>query len=227
MQPSELYRGARDRMTQVVAGLDETDLERPVPATPGWRVRDLLAHVVGVPADVVAGNLDGAGSDPWTAVQVQSRTGRSKAELLAEWAVVAPAVEAMLDSVPQMGRIVFDALSHEQDLRSAVDRPGCDAGTLDELADGAVVTLVSLAERSGLPLRIELPDGRTGGPSDAPLTVRPPSGFELFRAVLGRRSAAQVAAWDWSADPSEQLQRGFFLFGPRTDDLDESGPDAG
>jgi uncharacterized protein (TIGR03083 family) len=225
MQPSELYRGTRERIAALVSDLDDAGLDTIVPATPEWRVRDVLAHCVGVPADVAAGRVDGAGTDPWTAEQVATRDGRSAAELVAEWTEVAPGVEALMDSVPQLGRAVFDLLSHEQDLRGALGRPGCDPATMAEITEGAVQTVTAAAEAAGFTLRVEIEgSGVAAGPPDAPLKVVAPSGFELFRAILGRRTVDQVAAWDWSGDPSALLAGGFFLFGPRPTPLEEADP---
>jgi uncharacterized protein (TIGR03083 family) len=225
MQPSELYRGARDRITALVTDLDEEALDTAVPATPEWRVRDLLAHCVGVPADVAAGRIEGAGTDPWTAEQVATRDGRSAAELVAEWNEVAPGVEVLMDTVPELGRGVFDLLSHEQDLRGALGRPGCDPATLAEITEGAMQTLTRVAEAAGFTLRVEVEGSDVAaGPADAPVKVVAPSGFELFRAILGRRSMDQVAAWEWSGDPSAVLAGGFFLFGPRPTPLVEADP---
>ncbi|MDQ3384475.1 MAG: ClbS/DfsB family four-helix bundle protein, partial [Actinomycetota bacterium] len=81
-QSIEAYRGVQQRMTDLLDRMEPSQADLVVPATPDWRVRDLLAHVVGVTADVAAGRLDGAGSDPWTAVQVEQRQGRSIEELL-------------------------------------------------------------------------------------------------------------------------------------------------
>jgi hypothetical protein len=35
---ARLYRETRERLTALVAGLDETQLAAPVPACPGWSV---------------------------------------------------------------------------------------------------------------------------------------------------------------------------------------------
>jgi uncharacterized protein (TIGR03083 family) len=225
VQPSELYRATRGRIAALVADLDDTALDTVVPATPQWRVRDVVAHCVGVPADVAAGRIDGAGTDPWTAQQVAVRSGRSATELVAEWGEVAPGVEALMDSVPQLGRIVFDVLAHEQDLRGALGQPGCDAAALAEFTQGAVETVTGAAEAAGFSLRVQIAGSDiASGPEDAPLKVVAPSGFELFRAILGRRSTDQVAAWDWSGDPTALLAGGFFLFGPRPTPLVEADP---
>jgi NTE family protein len=56
-----------------------------VPATPAWRVRDALAHVVGITADMH--RLDFGLDDPdgWTARLVGGRRGRTVDELATEW----------------------------------------------------------------------------------------------------------------------------------------------
>jgi hypothetical protein len=46
--------------------------------------------------------------------------------------------------------------------------------------------------------------------------------YELFRALTGRRSAAQIRSWDWQVDPADYLP--LFGLGPftvRHDDLVE------
>ncbi len=63
-------------------------------------------------------------------------------------------------------------------------------------------------------------EGDVLGPQDTPVSLRV-SRFELFRAALGRRSPAQVSAYDWvGADPAPYL-RHFFVFSPRLDPLTE------
>src|SRR3954471_14260388 len=120
------YGELRVRVTELLRQTDASALQQPAPATPGWRVHDVVAHLVGVPDDVVNGRLDGIASDPWTQAQVDKRTGCSAAEMLAEWEANAPAFEAMLAAAPGeiAGQAVFDAATHEHDLRHAVGAPG-------------------------------------------------------------------------------------------------------
>jgi uncharacterized protein (TIGR03083 family) len=54
----------------------------------------------------------------------------------------------------------------------------------------------------------------TPAPQGAPVGVLETSCFELMRACTGRRSAAQIAAYAWSADPAPYLRA--FQFGPFT-----------
>ena len=107
-------------------------LDQIAPATPEWRVHDVLAHLVGVTDDVVNGRLDGIASDPWTAAQVDARRDRSVAELLAEWDERRAAVRdgARRRAARVGGQALFDAATHEHDLRHALGAPGardCDA----------------------------------------------------------------------------------------------------
>src|SRR5262249_38510699 len=107
-------------------GIDCAALDRPAPATPGWRVHDVVSHLVGVPDDVVHGRMDGLATDPWTQAQVDKRAGASAGEILAEWEENGPAFEALLAAAPAeiAGQALFDAATHEHDLRHAVVAPG-------------------------------------------------------------------------------------------------------
>ena len=67
------YRELRDRVRSVAEQVEPSALEQLAPATPKWRVHDVLAHLVGVPEDVVHGRLDGIASDAWTQAQVDRR----------------------------------------------------------------------------------------------------------------------------------------------------------
>ncbi len=62
-------------------------------------------------------------------------------------------------------------------------------------------------------------DGAAFGPDDAPTTLRGER-YELFRALLGRRSAAQISRLDWSDGPPERIDE-LPMFGPAAADLIE------
>ena len=102
MDAGDAYVGARARIIDLVPAGDP---DTPVPATPGWDVGDLLRHLVGVAADVVAGDLDEYAQPRWTDRQVQARAHRSVDDLLAEWHELAP----------DMAAIVRDPASHGRD----------------------------------------------------------------------------------------------------------------
>ena len=70
---AQTYGALRSRVSDLVRGADEEHLERHTPAAPEWRVRDVVAHLSGITADINAGNLDGVATDAWTARQVDAR----------------------------------------------------------------------------------------------------------------------------------------------------------
>ena len=70
---AEVYRSVRLRVMDLVCDLPEETLDCVAPATPEWRVRDVVAHLAGGTADIVSGNLDDVASDEWTGAQVNAR----------------------------------------------------------------------------------------------------------------------------------------------------------
>jgi len=49
---ADRYAESRTRVIAIVAGLSAEQLEINVPSTPKWTVRELVAHMVGCPADM-------------------------------------------------------------------------------------------------------------------------------------------------------------------------------
>lgn len=198
------YRGVQQRISALARGMDEATADQKVPACPEWQVRDLLAHVVGVSTDVTAGLLEGAGSDPWTAKQVEARRGRSVDELLAEWESGSDALaEALQASDPfRAAQSVFDAATHEHDLRGALDEPGARDSDAFEIGWGWATDVLGQI-RDGYDagaIELRTPSGTTvAGKGETTATVSADR-FELWRAMTGRRSSEQVAAWIWEGE---------------------------
>ena len=210
MDTAALYAGTRGRITELVRSLSPDKLDATVPAAPQWRVRDVVAHLSGVIADILAGNLAGVASDPWTAAQVEARRDKSVDEILDEWSANAPQVEAMVNDFGSAGvQMVADAVTHEHDIRGAVGQ----AGERDsDAVDAALQWMVNgLGERITVGLRLEAGDQEwVVGPGEPAASVVAPDEFELMRALIGRRSMGQVTAWKWEGDPSPYLD----TFGP-------------
>ncbi len=138
------YAAARAGVRALLADSDDAAAATVVPSCPDWTVHDLCAHLVGVPAALVARDNPPPGDNQaWVDRQVAERADRSVAELLDEWDAVGPAFEGLMRKLPQaFGGLVYDAVAHEHDLRGALGRPGDRDGagvhaTLDMLvADG-------------------------------------------------------------------------------------------
>ncbi|MEN9822748.1 MAG: hypothetical protein RLZ04_1174 [Actinomycetota bacterium] len=181
------YRAARHRIVALVTA-PGVDHDAIVPATPEWSVHDLVAHLAGIARDAATGNMAGAPGDAWTAAQVERSRGLSVADLVAQWEQDAPMIEAFFSSagagLAQRG--VIDIHTHEADLLNALGRP--------------VELPADFLQWVGALFREEL------------RLVPRVSDLELLRARLGRRTEAEVRAYDWPSDPGDDLDW-FFAFG--------------
>lgn len=204
------YADLRRRLSAVLAEVgDERGVTTPVPACPGWSVTDLTAHVYGVARDVSDGNVAGAGSDAWTASQVERFAPMGLSGLVAAWNELGPGFEQVAGGFPDAiaAQITFDSGAHEQDLRGALDRPGArDAASVQIGVEFIGVSLGRLAEERGLPgVEFITPDlTLVVGPGPERVRLRADT-FTLGRALTGRRSTAQLAALPWEGDPTPYL----------------------
>ena len=101
----------------------------------------------------------------------------------------------------------LDVGCHLHDLRHALDRPGDRDAPTTRLAFAIGRGWLSLRLQSAqLPaLRLRTPDREwVTGPGPPGATVGG-DGFELFRAITGRRSLEQVLGLDWEGDPTRYL----------------------
>ena len=191
-------------MTTLLREAEPEQLALQVPACPDWTVKDLAAHAVGVAVDVAAGRVEGAGSDPWTAAQVEARREASLEDLLAEWQAV-PVQEALagVDAM-QAAQVVFDLTTHEHDLRGALGLPGeRDSQGVEVGWEWATTVLGQLRDGYGEgAIVLTTSHGSTTCGSAAPTSGVTADRFELFRAMTGRRSSEQVASWDWTGEPA-------------------------
>jgi len=204
------YTDMRQRLSAVLAEVDDDRAAAtPVPACPDWTVTELTAHVYGVARDVTDGNVAGAGTDAWTASQVERFAPLGLAGLVAAWNEVGPGFEAAAARFPEAiaAQITFDSGAHEQDLRGALGRPGArDAATVQIGIEFMGASLGRVAEEAGLPgVEIETPDiAVVAGPGPGRVRLRTDT-FTVGRALTGRRSAAQLAALPWEGDPAPYL----------------------
>lgn len=206
------YRSSRLRVEALLAPIEGDAWERPVAACPGWRVRDVLAHLAGIPEDVAAGRISGPPTTDQTAAQVDRHRDDDPHQLLAEWSAAAPAFEEGITAF-EIWPAFIDVLSHEHDLRAALgDRSFRDHD--DVLAMGDLLT-EGLPD--GIAIRFPGDEEHRGDPAGACLATTP---FELLRLRLGRRSRAQVLALDWDRDPGPAVDA-LFVFGPAPTDLTE------
>jgi uncharacterized protein (TIGR03083 family) len=197
VEVGEHYARIRTRLTGLMEDLDADDWDTPVQACPGWTVRDVLSHLAGTVEDALAGRLTGPPSDEQTAEQVARLRARPADDLLAEWTASSPAFEEVISGF-RIWPAAYDVLSHEHDVRHAVDRPGARDDPLVPVA--ASMLLHRFDGKVRLDAVLDGEEVLVDGPQP-PLGLRA-SAFEVFRASLGRRSVDQVRRLDWTGDPS-------------------------
>ncbi len=206
------YRSARLRLDALARSFDGPEWDLPVASCPGWRVRDVLAHLVGIIEDAFAGRLTGPPPPDQTAEQVERHRHDDPVRLLAAWSELAPGFEAALSDLGRWPAF-FDVLSHEHDVRAAVgDR---------SFRDHADVALAADLLTASLPPGVRfVVDGRVRGEAADPAAVLTTTSFEVLRLRLGRRSRQQVLAMAWTGDPRPFVDQ-LAVFGPAATDVEE------
>ncbi|HYP24953.1 MAG TPA: maleylpyruvate isomerase family mycothiol-dependent enzyme [Actinomycetota bacterium] len=240
---AEVYTAARKEFADFVAGLSDDELARDVPATPGWSVHDVVAHISGVVRCVAAGDFPAEffadiGAQPgivvlneWTAGQVEAGRPRPLNELLDEWADATEAIMPMLrgdepwpgDVVPFAAYILTCDLGvHQHDVYGALgivrDRDSTPVKIGFSVYTGGLGVRARTYGKPALRIVTETKDV-TAGDGEPAATVRG-SRFELFRALSGRRSLDQLRSYDWEGDPEPFLEL-FYPYGIREDALVE------
>ena len=240
---ADVFEGTRMSVRDLLEGRPPEDLDRPVPATPGWRVRDIVAHLVGDVDSLTRGEFPReffrSFGDPdavialneWTTGHVKSRDGKSLPELFKEWDdVVEPLVRMMRgeqpwpDGIPPFADVVLvtDLGVHQQDLYGAFgierdrESPPVKIGVA-----GFSATLDMRLRTDGVgAIGFEAPGKRWTAGGDEPDTTVRASRFELFRALSGRRSPEQLRSLDWEGDLEPYLDY-FYPYGVREQALVE------
>lgn len=208
LDPAALYADAVERVATLAEGVGETAARRAVPATPAWTVHDLIAHIAGATSDVVEGRLDGWPGRSWTNRQVVERRSTTTAELAAELRLAGARmpVERLAAEGPTP---VWDLLTHEADLREALDLPRAPADTWELLLPLVVRSIGRRPGVSGFEVRTGEGTWQVGVPS-AVVTVAADD-YELLRILFSRRSTEQIARVSDGAALLEPVT----LFGPR------------
>ncbi|MEM7323786.1 MAG: maleylpyruvate isomerase family mycothiol-dependent enzyme [Actinomycetota bacterium] len=206
------YLDVVSRVSAMAAAADPVALDAEVPACPGWSAADVVRHLAGLAEDWVDGHLEDYGSDRWAQAQVDRFRETDMVGVISAWDRAVGRFGDLgpspLGGTPAMWAF-GDAVVHEADLRPVL-APGTTVPP-DGMALGLKAAIARWRAELGAagtpPLDIVVPDLRTWrvGDPDAEAASVTTSGYELFRALFGRRSRSQVEAWDWSADSAPYL----------------------
>jgi uncharacterized protein (TIGR03083 family) len=191
---SAAYIELRARVVALLRSLPESAGDRVVPHCPAWTVRELAAHLLGVPDDIINGRMEGVASDTWTQAQVERHRGMTLMHIADAFDGLATQFDAMLPHFPAMARsqMTMDAVTHEHDLRHAVGQPGA--------RDSAAVSVAVAWLRKWV-------SGRNVPQSDS-LHTAGLTEFDLLRCLTGRRSLSQAEGLGLPGDVLAAVQAG-------------------
>lgn len=223
------YRGEREQLIELGRTINAQDASMMTLACPEWSVKDVYAHLAGIATDILAGNTEGAATAPWADQHVSDRRDQSLTAVLDEWSTNGAEVSTVMASIGEAFPylLFIDQYTHGWDIRAAIGERAAVTPNLTawrHFADDVRTTLESDPAGADLDaITLQLSDGGftqsiaigTGEPVG---TVAMPL-FEFSRAVLGRRSIAQLTRFDWPvADPTGHIHA-IVRFGITPDDL--------
>ena len=196
----------RRRVRALVEPLDEDELRAAVPMMTGLDVRGVVAHLAGAATDAAEGHAPP--SCKRAAAHAVARQGAGVTELLDEWDLVGEKLSPRLHEEQALAdALLVDGVTHEHDLRTALDLPG----HRDDESVLAVLGILSdgLSDRvadRGLPaLRVTVEQWGTIAGRGPALRCLVADRFDFVRGMSGRRSARQVEGWNWDTTPGDYL----------------------
>ena len=221
----DVFEKLRDDVAELLRSLPPDDLQRKVPATPGWTIRDIAAHLAGDAAcmrngDFPTGFFEAFGDaaavatlNEWTAGHVAAREDDSLEQILSEWEEDAKRIAAMMrgdESWPQevppfADRVLLTDLAvHQQDILGALGNgQHRDSPPIRIATAGYIAMMGFRLDGAGVaPLGFDMGEKvRVAGTGEPAATVRA-SRFEFFRALAGRRSPEQIEVYESRGDPA-------------------------
>jgi len=207
------YRTVRENVAKLVRNAPDS-AGTTVPACPEWTVRDLVAHL--------AGNCSGVLREP----AVDADAGL--AEQLDWWRVTGERVELLAAGGQlRIQRLLMDAFTHELDLCAVLGvPPPTGHPAYPVVLDVVVGGLDWSVSMHGLPpLALSCEDRSWVVGPGRPAARVSGSCYHLCRSLTGRRTPAQIAALDWSADPWQWLPA--FYWGPFSEPAEPTEPGPG
>jgi uncharacterized protein (TIGR03083 family) len=186
------YHETRRRVTELVRALDDIDFKRPVPACPAWDVHDLLSHMSGIPDALTSGNYPSGDTQAWLDALVEERKDVSVDELLDRWAATEGKIDELIDGGASL--MLADVVSHEHDLRGAVDRPGARGSSEVRAVVQLSLELLKIKD-AGLPaLLVDSGEVQWASHVSKPGCTLHVDPWEAIRLLQSRRTADELRA---------------------------------
>lgn len=176
-------------------------------ACPAWSIKDVFAHLAGISTDILAGNTEGAATEPWADGHVADRLDHSLAQVLAEWEKAGEEVSAVMEATGEAFpfQLFVDQWTHEWDIRAALGAPAAvvaDTTVINHFFDDFARVIGANPKGADLDrLYVEV-DGQRftiggGGDDGVDLGEVSFTMFEFARISMGRRSRRQLTEFEW------------------------------
>lgn len=220
MDAPRTYSAVRDELIGSLGRIDQTAALVTVPACPTWTVKDVVAHVCGLNAELLADIPGPLGSDEATTRQVADRASFSLREVLDEWKSMDPALHRRFgENLGRATALLADLVVHVYDLEELLAQPTVAAAAATPMSAHRYIPLLQerVADVTQTALTITLDDGSHWPAPDAEMVnsvAVETSAHRFIRGVAGRLTRADVEAFTWSADPSDILDRAWNQYGP-------------
>lgn len=181
-----------------------------VPGCPGWNVRDTVAHLAENCRTAEVNLLDAAR-------RPAGLPGLGLPDLLVEWERSAVRVERGLSLSTQARAgsvLVMDAFTHAFDIARALGEPfPADHPALPDAFEVVFDGFNGAVRRRCLPpLGVRTEQARWTAGEQRPAVYVAGTWIDLYRSLVGRRTAQQIRALAWSGDPEPWLPA--FAWGP-------------
>ncbi|MEM9131155.1 MAG: maleylpyruvate isomerase family mycothiol-dependent enzyme [Actinomycetota bacterium] len=206
---ADTYRQGRQRLLDLGRSLGEDDGAVGSSACPDWSVKDIYAHLAGISTDILTGNTAEAATTAWADGHVVDRRERSLSGVLDEWAEAGPRVSELMESMGEVFplELFLDQWTHEWDIRAALGARAeaeADLTTVEHYFDHIADRFATDERGRDLARLTVAVDDRTiiigGAEGDGRLAL---SLFDFARVVMGRRSRAQLDAYERTIDDIE------------------------
>jgi hypothetical protein len=205
LSPDEVAAAYVELRTRVVALLREAGegvADTPVPHCPAWTVKMIASHLLGLPEDSLGGIKPGDDLDAWTQAQVDRHRDDSLMSILDAWEAMGPTIDPILPHfpVPMNSQFVFDACTHEHDIRAAIGQSGARDSQSVRVAAGFIRNMLSQHSQ----------------PEAQELLSASINDFDFVRSMSGRRSMEQIASCGLNATAVQGVIAGMPVSVPTT-----------
>jgi len=201
-QLADCFRSERSELIRLGRELSDAQGALITTACPAWSIKDVYAHLAGISTDILAGNTEGAATEPWADGHVADRIGRSLTEVLNEWESAGNGVSEVMDTAGEVFpfQLFVDQWTHGWDVRATL---GADAAAVPDLSTYIYFLpdffdhMAALVPEGLTALTLKVAGQSFDIGTGEPIGELGLDLFEFARVTMGRRSQQQLDGLPW------------------------------